>query len=62
MHYLHKILVYIPSAIPAYEGATRDEILEAVRNHARNETEDFLGRVFDWREEYSAGGWESTYP
>lgn len=46
MHYLHKILVYIPSAIPAYEGATRDEILEAVKSHARNETLEPQARGF----------------
>ena len=62
MHFLHKILVHIPSAITADEYTSREEILSAVKNHARNETESFYEQAFDWREDQSAGRWEAEYP
>lgn len=62
MHYLHKILVHIPSAITSDENTTREEILEAVKRHARTETESFGDQAFDWREDESAGRWSDQYP
>lgn len=60
MHYLHKILVHIPSATDA--DAPREQILKDVIEHAKSETECFYERAFDWREDDSAGRWSETYP
>lgn len=62
MHYLHKILVYIPDAIPDQTGMSRDDLLNAIRTHASDETEGFYGTVYDWRETESAGRWTQQYP
>lgn len=62
MHFLHKILVYIPSAIDVDEDTPREEILSAVISYARDETECFYERVYDWREDDSAGRWSDEYP
>lgn len=62
MHYLHRILVYIPDAICSDKDTTRAAILDAVISHARNTTEDFAGQVYDWREDDSAGRWSEVYP
>lgn len=67
MHYLHKILVYIPDVIveeetPEDEMPDRDQLLEMIRRHAENETEGFYPTVFDWRETETAGRWEDEYP
>lgn len=57
MHYLHKILVHIPDVKP--EGkVTEDEI----RSYAEKETEDYYGKVFDWRVTNCAGRWSGEYP
>jgi len=62
MHYLHKILVHIPSAIEVDEDTPRKEILRAVIKYAKDETECFCESVFDWREDDSAGRWANIYP
>lgn len=62
MHCLHKILVHIPDAIDVVEGTPRAEILSAVICYARNETECFYEKAYDWREDDSAGGWAEEYP
>lgn len=62
MHCLHKILVYIPDAIDVVEGTPRAEILSAVTCYARNQTERFYEKAYDWREDDSAGGWKEEYP
>lgn len=36
MHYLHKILVYIPDVVSDRRGCEKTELLEAIRNHAEN--------------------------
>lgn len=62
MHFLHKILVHIPDAIDVAEATPRAEILNAVTCYARNETECFYERAYDWREDDSAGRWSDEYP
>ena len=62
MHYLHKVLVYIPDAVPDRDGYEQDELIEAIRNHAENETESAYGQAYDWRETNCAGRWEGEYP
>lgn len=62
MHYLHKILVHIPDAVADLDGMSQEELLDAVRTHAENETESYYGQAFDWRETASAGRWSNSYP
>ena len=58
VHYLHKILVYIPDFYDEKEIPTQ----LGVRHHAYEATEQFAGDVFDWRETNTAGRWEGDYP
>lgn len=62
MHYLHKILVHIPSAINKHEIASKEELLDKIITYAQSETERFDGTAFDWRDVDSAGGWTDEYP
>ena len=62
MHYLHKILVYIPDAVTDRDNYERSELIDAIRTHAENTTEEFYQSVFDWRETDSAGSWSDEYP
>lgn len=63
MHYLHKILVYVPDVIgTSDENLSEKELFESIRSHAENETESFCEEVFDWRETDSAGRWSDRYP
>ena len=62
MHYLHKILVHIPSAINKHEIASKEELLDKIITYAQSETERFDGIAFDWRDVDSAGGWTDEYP
>lgn len=62
MHYLHKILVRVPSAITVEADTPKEEILKAVRSYARTETDCFYNQAYDWREEESAGRWGDQYP
>ncbi len=61
MHYLHKILVHIPS-VHIEENADRETQLRRIISHARSETECYYERAYDWREDDSAGRWEDQYP
>lgn len=61
MHYLHRILVYIPDICSVgknYPGATKQQI----RSYAKYQTECFEGHAFDWRETMTAGRWGYEYP
>lgn len=61
MHYLHRILVYLPDVVST-EKMEEKELLEAVRLYADTETECFYQNAFDWRETDSAGRWSDMYP
>ena len=45
MHYLHKILVYIPDVVSDRRGCEKTELLEAIRNHAENQTESTMNKL-----------------
>ncbi len=62
MHYLHKILVHVPSAIQMNDDTTYEEVLAAVKSHAQTQTEDYYQQAYDWREDESAGRWAEEYP
>lgn len=62
MHYLHKILVYIPDALADADNCDLDETISAVRAYADSETEPYYGQAFDWRETETAGRWRNVYP
>lgn len=63
MHYLHRILVHIPSVTnSSTETMCRTELLDNIRSYADHETEDYYQFAFDWRETDSAGRWSSEYP
>lgn len=62
MHYLHKILVYIPDVSKEADSMIRDSLVSAIRSHAESETEGFYKEVFDWRETDTAGRWSDAYP
>lgn len=62
MHYLHKILVYIPDAVAERDLFERCELADAIRAHAESVTENYYQTVFDWRETDSAGRWSHRYP
>ncbi len=46
MHILHKILVHLPSDVPAEEAQPRQEYLERIRNYAEVETEEFYETAY----------------
>lgn len=60
MHALHAILVCVDDAVEAGWG------VEDVKHHARvvamSATEDYAGRVFDWRTEEDAGRFSDEFP
>ena len=60
MHYLHKVLVYIPDIVA--DGDDRESLISAVRTHAESVTESFYDQAFDWRETDTAGRWAHIYP
>lgn len=63
MHYLHKILVYVPDVIGTSDAEMdKKELLESIRSYAESETESFYQEAFDWRETDSAGRWSDEYP
>ncbi len=62
MHYLHKILVYIPDAVSDRSGCDREALLRKIRTYAEEATECFYEDVYDWRETESAGRWGREYP
>lgn len=62
MHYLHKILVYIPDAVEKSKEYERNEMINVIRTYAEYTTEDFSQIAFGWRETDSAGRWRNEYP
>ena len=61
MHYLHKILVYIPDVGQVgskFPKVSKQKIL----SFAKTQTENYEGEAFDWRETESAGRWSDEYP
>lgn len=63
MHYLHKILVYIPYVKESCgEASNKSELMNNIRMYAEHETEEYYCDVFDWRETQTAGRWKSEYP
>lgn len=62
MHYLHKILVYVPDVVSDRSVYQTAELLEAIRDHAEKETKSFYGHAFDWRETGCSGRWSTEYP
>ena len=62
MHYLHKILVYIPDAVSDSDSHDRNDMTVKIRDHAESETESFYEDVYDWRETSTAGRWQNSYP
>lgn len=62
MHYLHKILVYLPDAGVALATDERETVVSNARSYAESTTEDYYGQAFDWRETDSAGRWSREYP
>lgn len=62
MHILHKILVNIPSTPGTDRVDSREDLMEALRTYADDQTKDFYDDAFDYREVDTAGGWEDEYP
>lgn len=62
MHYLHKILVYIPDVDKEYKKSNRAELIDEIRSHAEDRTESYYEQAYDWRETDTAGRWEDIYP
>ncbi len=61
MHFLHRILVYIPDICCV--GKNNPSVTkQQIRSYANNQTECFDGHVFDWREVDTAGRWSDEYP
>lgn len=61
MHYLHKILVYIPDVNDDKE-TDKTELMDDIRSYAEDKTECFYEQAYDWRETDTAGRWEDEYP
>ena len=63
MHYLHKILVFIPYVIESCgEISNKSDLMNEIRVYAECETEPYYTMAFDWRETQTAGRWENEYP
>ena len=63
MHYLHRILVYIPDAVSDSDPfESEEDLISAVRDYAESATEEFCNVAFDWRETESAGRWSLNFP
>lgn len=63
MHYLHRILVYIPDVTDINTKTTdRNEFMEKIRYYAEQQTEPYYLQAFDWRDTDSAGRWDNEYP
>ena len=62
MHYLHKILVFIPYVIESCgEISNKSDLMNEIRVYAECETEPYYTMAFDWRETQTAGRWENEY-
>ena len=62
MHYLHKILVYIPDVMEELGAIEKSELANEIRLCAEQRTESYYESVFDWRETETAGRWQNIYP
>lgn len=61
MHFLHRILVYIPDICCV--GKNNPSVTkQQIRSYAKYQTECFEGHAFDWRETMTAGRWGYEYP
>jgi len=60
MHVLNKVLVYKEEGFDF--TAPEEERIDEARSIAENETEDYCGPVYDWRETDTAGRWADEYP
>lgn len=60
MHVLNKVLVYKEEGFDF--NAPEEERIDEARSIAENETEDYCGPVYDWRETDTAGRWVDEYP
>lgn len=60
MHVLNKVLVYKEEGFDF--NAPEEERISEARSIAENETEDYWGPVYDWRETANAGRWSDEYP
>ena len=60
MHVLNKVLVYKEEGFDF--NAPEEERIDEARSIAENETEDYCGPVYDWRETDTAGRWSDEYP
>ncbi len=59
MHALHKILVNISNET---NKMSREEKVKALRRLAEEDTEQFCGIAYDWRETKTAGRWAEKFP
>lgn len=62
MHYLHKILVYIPDLPINTTTYDKDALIDEIRHYAENTTDEYHMKAFDWRDTDSAGRWSDDYP
>lgn len=60
MHVLNKVLVYKEEGFDF--SVPEEERIDEARSIAENETEDYCGPVYDWRETDTAGRWSDEYP
>ena len=60
MHVLNKVLVYKEEGFDF--NVPEEERISEARSIAENETEDYCGPVYDWRETENAGRWSDEYP
>ena len=59
MHVLNKVLVYKEEGFDF--NVPEEERISEARSIAENETEDYWGPVYDWRETANAGRWSDEY-
>lgn len=62
MHYLHKILVYIPDVVPDVSETDHEVLIRRIRSYAEEVTDGYYNTAFDWRETDTAGRWSYDYP
>ena len=60
MHVLNKVLVYKEEGFDF--NLPEEERIDEARSIAEDETEDYCGPVYDWRETETAGRWSDEYP
>lgn len=62
MHYLHKILVYIPDAMRPYRNDETYDLKSAIRIYAEESVGDAYCSESEYRETETAGKWQDDYP